>query len=248
MKAPEHSLDGMVAVDPAGQRVGKILGRYPDVAGSKGWALISPGLLRDEVLVPMAGAEMEGNTVHVAFSKEQILSAPTVLPGGVPELVDDLVRHYATTNPAIYSPKAEEELQARGATQAEVIRSEERLQITRERQPVERVRLRKRIVTEYVTQTIPVQREVVEIEQIREPDVPLDEHAEHVGAEVAEGVYELILYKEVPVIGKRVVPVERVRMRVLAHTEEVTVTEQLRSEKVEFLRGDEVVVPDPVQQ
>lgn len=250
MTPPEHSLDGFVAVDPAGHRVGKIRGRYPDVAGRQGWALIDPGLLKDEVLVPMAGAEIEGNTIHVAFAKEQIQSAPVVLPGGVPERVDALVRHYAVTNPTIYSPKADAEMEAVGATQAEVIRSEEHLHITRKREPVERVRLRKSIVTEYVTQTIPVQREIVEIERVLEDHdaTRLLDHAMPVGPEVADGVYELVLYKEVPVISKRTVPVERIRMRVVPRTEEVAVSEQLRSERVDVLREAEISVPDQVSR
>src|SRR3954453_11149984 len=87
-----------------------------------------------------------------------------------------------------------------GAPEAEITLSEERLQVDRRRRPHERVRLRKYVVTEYVTVRVPVRREEVSLERI-----PIDED----DGEPADGP-ELVLMTEEPVVEKHVVARERV--------------------------------------
>ena len=121
-------------------------------------------------------------------------------------------------------------------TQAEVTLSEERLQVDRRQRPHERVRLRKYVVTEYVTVRVPVRREEVSLERI-----PIeDEH----DAEPADGP-ELVLMTEEPVIEKHVVARERVRLHKDVMTAEREVTETVRREQAEVERDPE---PHPTEE
>ena len=112
------------------------------------------------------------------------------------------------------------------SAEAEVTLSEERLQVDRRRRPHERVRLRKYVVTEYVTVRVPVKREEVSIERI-----PIDED----DGEPADGS-ELVLMTEEPVIEKHVVARERVRLHKDVMTAEREVTETVRREQAEVER------------
>ena len=91
----------------------------------------------------------------------------------------------------------------------EVIRSEEELEVGTDVRPRERVRLKKYLVTEPVTKTIPVTREEVRLE--REP-VGQDESGEvSEPAEASERAEEVAARHEQPVAEKGVVPEEGVR-------------------------------------
>jgi uncharacterized protein (TIGR02271 family) len=121
-----------------------------------------------------------------------------------------------------------------GPTEAEVTLSEERLQVEHRRRPHERVRLRKYVVTEYVTVRVPVKREEVSLERI-----PIDED----DGEPADGP-ELVLMTEEPVIEKHVVARERVRLHKDVMTAEREVTETVRREQAEVERDPE---PTPME-
>jgi uncharacterized protein (TIGR02271 family) len=116
-----------------------------------------------------------------------------------------------------------------GATEAEITLSEERLQVDRRRRPHERVRLRKYVVTEYVTVRVPVKREEVSLERI-----PIDED----DGEPADGP-EVVLMTEEPVIEKHVVARERVRLHKDVMTAEREVTETVRREQAEVEQDPE---------
>ena len=110
-------------------------------------------------------------------------------------------------------------------------RSEERLNVGTERQATGRVRLRKYVTTENVTQTVPVQREEVRIE--REPITDANRGAALSGPDLSEEEHEVTLHEERPVIEKETVPVERVRLGKETVTDEVTVDEEVRKERIE---------------
>lgn len=109
-------------------------------------------------------------------------------------------------------------------------RSEEELHIDTVRRPVERIRLRKRIVTEMVTRTFPVRHEELVIE--REP-VSRDEPAEPRDAALPE----IILYREELVPTTLVVPAERVLLVREVVTETREVADTIRREHI-VLEGD----------
>ena len=110
-------------------------------------------------------------------------------------------------------------------------RSEERLNVGTRSQEAGRARLRKYVVTENVTQTIPVSREEVRLE--REPITDENLGAARSGPEISEEEHEVILHEERPVVEKEAVPVERLRLDTETVTEQETVSEDVRKEQIE---------------
>jgi uncharacterized protein (TIGR02271 family) len=119
------------------------------------------------------------------------------------------------------------------ATDDAMTRSEEELEIRTVRRQRGRVRLRKYVVTEQVQRTIPLRREEIRIEEAAtsaQAGGPRAEDAE------PSAVEEIVLYKEVPVIEKRVVPAERVRVVKDTRTDEARIAEEVRKERIRVER------------
>jgi len=117
----------------------------------------------------------------------------------------------------------------------EVVRSEEELQVgVRSRR--RRLRLRKYVVTEYLTRAIPVRREEVRLEELPAPTEPAGEPDEQPTVQAAgeQPLLEVVLHREEPVIQLRVVPHERVRLFKDVVTEQRTVTEDIRKEQIDL--------------
>lgn len=110
-------------------------------------------------------------------------------------------------------------------------RSEERLSVGKEKQATGRARLRKYVTTENVTKTVPVQREEVRVE--REPITDGNVGSAMSGPDISEEEHEVTLHEERPVVDKETVPVERVRLGTETVTDEVTVDEEVRKERIE---------------
>ena len=108
-------------------------------------------------------------------------------------------------------------------------RSEEELEVRTVRRQRGRIRVRKYVVTEQVQRTIPVRREEIRIEE-----APPSTQAGGPATEDAEppDIEEIVLYKEVPVIEKRVVPAERVRVVKDTSVDEVHIAEQVWKEQI----------------
>jgi uncharacterized protein (TIGR02271 family) len=119
------------------------------------------------------------------------------------------------------------------ATDDAMTRSEEELEVRTVRRQRDRVRLRKYVVTEQVQRTIPLKREEIRIEE-----APTSAQAGGPRAGDAEpsGVEEIVLYREVPVIEKRVVPAERVRVVKDTRTDEARIAEEVRKERIRVER------------
>lgn len=110
-------------------------------------------------------------------------------------------------------------------------RSEEQLRVGTERREAGRARLRKYVVTENVTQTVPVQREEVRIE--REPITDANRGDAYDGPAISEEEHEVTLHEERPVVEKEAVPVERVRLDKETVTDHETVSEDVRKEEID---------------
>ena len=80
-------------------------------------------------------------------------------------------------------------------------------------------------------QTVPVQREEVRVE--REPITDANRDAALSGGDITEEEHEVTLHAEEPVVEKRTVPKERVRMDRDTVTDEQTVSEEVRKERIE---------------
>ena len=105
-------------------------------------------------------------------------------------------------------------------------RSEERLSVGKETVQAGRARLRKYVVTENVTRTVPVSHEEVRVE--REPITDANRDAAVTGEPISEDVHEVTLNAERPVVEKETVPVERVRLGTETVTEDAQVNESVR--------------------
>lgn len=111
-------------------------------------------------------------------------------------------------------------------------RSEERLHVGKQEQETGRARLRKYVVTENVTKTVPVSHEEVRIE--REPITDANVGNAMDGPAISEEEHEVTLHAERPVVDKETVPVERVRLDKETVTDEVTVNEEVSKEEIEL--------------
>lgn len=110
-------------------------------------------------------------------------------------------------------------------------RSEERVRVGTEAVEAGRARLRKYIVTENVTQTVPVSHEEIRVE--REPITDANVGDAMSGPELSEEEHEVTLHAERPVVQKETVPVERVRLGTETVTEQQQVSEEVRKERIE---------------
>src|ERR671912_716338 len=92
-------------------------------------------------------------------------------------------------------------------------------------------RLRKYVVTEEVQQTVPVRREEVRVEREPITDANVDDALD--GPAISEEEHEVVLHEEQPVVEKKAVPKERVRMDKQSVTDEAQVSEEVRKERIE---------------
>jgi uncharacterized protein (TIGR02271 family) len=87
------------------------------------------------------------------------------------------------------------------------------------------------VVTENVTQTVPVSREEVRVERVPITDENRDDAL--AGPDITESEHEVTLHEERPVVQKETVPVEQVRLGTETVTGEHEVSEQVRKEKID---------------
>jgi uncharacterized protein (TIGR02271 family) len=111
-------------------------------------------------------------------------------------------------------------------------RSEERLHVGTERVETGRARLRKHVVTEQRTVTVPVSHEEVRLE--REPITDGNVGSATSGPDLSDEEHEVVLTEERPVVQMETVPVERVKLGTETVTDERTVTEDVRHEEIEI--------------
>lgn len=111
-----------------------------------------------------------------------------------------------------------------------VVRHEEEVHVGKERVATGRMRLRKHVVTEQKTVTVPVEREeyTLEREPIREGDAK--------GGKLGEDEVSVTVHEERPVVDKDVVAKERVGLSKETVTDEQQVTTDVSKEEVEVDR------------
>jgi uncharacterized protein (TIGR02271 family) len=237
-----RSWSGRNLIDRDGDKVGSIGDIYLDEqSGRPEWLAVHTGLFGSKVsFVPTAEARADGDDVRVPYEKSHIKDSPNAEADG--HLSEDeearLYRHYgvayddetvattdrdrdATVGRDVSGPETDDAM----------TRSEEELDVGVQRRESGRARLRKYVVTEEVQTTVPVQREEVRIE--REPITDANRGQALDGPEISEEEHEVTLHTEEPVVEKRVVPKERVRLDRDTVTDEAQVDEELRKERIE---------------
>jgi uncharacterized protein (TIGR02271 family) len=241
-----RSWQGRTMLDRDGDRIGSIDAIYlDDQTGQPEWALVNTGLFGTKsTFVPLAQATQTGDDVGVPYDKQLVKDAPRVDPDGHLSEAEErqLWRHYGLD----YDRTTRRRATGRGAvgrdtsgptTDDAMTRSEEELQVGTTQRERGRVRLRKYVTTDQVQQTVPVQRERVRVE--REPITDANIDAATSGPEISEEEHEVILREEEPVVEKRVVPRERVRLDKDTVTGEERVAEEVRKEQIEVQDEDE---------
>jgi uncharacterized protein (TIGR02271 family) len=111
-------------------------------------------------------------------------------------------------------------------------RSEERLNVGTQRMEAGRARLRKHVVSEQQTVNVPTTHEEVRLE--REPITEGNVGAAMDGPALSDEEHEVVLNEERPVVEKETVPVERVRLGKETVTEQQQVSENVRSEQIDY--------------
>jgi uncharacterized protein (TIGR02271 family) len=246
-----HSWPGRDLVGSDGEKIGTIKEIYEDTAtGKPEWALVSSGLFGTRShFVPLAAAQAAGESVRINATKEQVKSAPSIEGEGELSEADErrLFDHYGVpytsegSTTAQGAPRAGDAGYERGGaegydtsgptTDEAMTRSEEELRVGTTARERGRARLRKYVVTEQVQQTVPVQREEVRLEREPITDANIDQATS--GPEISEEEHEVVLHEEEPVVEKRTVPKERVRLGKEAVTDEREVSEEVRREQIE---------------
>jgi uncharacterized protein (TIGR02271 family) len=225
------ALRGLDLIGRDEEKLGTIEEIYLDTdTGRPEWALVTTGLFGSkQSFVPIGGARHEGDRVSVAFDKATVKDAPKVDPDGQLSEREEqaLYRHYGLE----YGSGDTGEDVSGPTTDDAMTRSEEELRVGTTEREAGRVRLRKYVVEDEVTQTVPVRREEVRVE--REPITDANVGDAMSGPEISEEEHELVLHQEEPVAEKRAVPKERVRLDKDAHTEEREVSDTLRKEEIE---------------
>jgi uncharacterized protein (TIGR02271 family) len=246
---------GRTMVDRDGDRIGTIDAIYvDDQTGQPEWALVNTGLFGSRSsFVPIAQASDTGDQVQVPYEKQLVKDAPNMDPDGHLSEEEErrLWRHYGMEYETGYAAgtagyadadRGTDERDVAGreatsrATDDAMTRSEEELEVGTAQRERGRVRLRKYVTTEQQQVTVPVQREELRVE--REPITDANVDAATSGPDLAEAEHEVVLREEEPVVEKRVVPRERVRLGTETVTDEREVTEEVRKEQVE-VEGDE---------
>jgi uncharacterized protein (TIGR02271 family) len=238
------SSHGSTVIGDDGEKVGTIRDIYLDEdTGAPEWAVVSTGLMGKNVnFVPLAQASKEGNDIRVPYSKDMVAGAPSMDPDGHLSQSEEaeLYRHYGLDYGEQRSDSGLPEGRDRGAegydvsgptTDDAMTRSEEELHVGTERREAGRARLRKYVVTEQVQTTVPVQREEVRVE--REPITDANVDAAMTGPDISDEEHEVVLKEEQPVVEKRTVPKERVRLQKDTITDEQQVSDQIRKEQIE---------------
>jgi uncharacterized protein (TIGR02271 family) len=112
-------------------------------------------------------------------------------------------------------------------------RSEERLHVGTEKVQTGRARLRKHVVTEQQTVTVPVSHE--EVTLTREPITDDNVGDAMAGPELSDEEHEVVLESERVVVQKETVPVERVALDTETVTEQQQVSEDVAREEIELV-------------
>ena len=245
---------GSDAYGSDGSKIGSVGQVYlDDQTGQPAWVTVNTGLFgTNESFIPLSEASFSGDRLTVPYDKDKVKGAPNVAADGhlSPEEERELYAYYgvgytdtdydtttttgtgyADTDRGGYDTRTEGHDTSGPTTDDAMTLSEERVNVGTERREAGRARLRKYVVTENVTQTVPVTREEVVVE--REPITDANRDAATSGPDISEEEHEVVLHEETPVVDKTVEPVERVRLGTQQTTEQQTVTEQVRKERVD---------------
>ena len=254
---------GRTAVDAQGNKIGSVGQVYVnDESGVPDWVTVNTGLFgMKENFAPLHGATFNGDDLVLPFDKDVVKDSPDVAdsahldPDEQQALYGYYERYLGTGTAYQGGTDSEYEIgeQARPAdevsnsegydtsgptTDDAMTRSEEHLDVGTQQVEAGRARLRKYVVTEQQTVTVPVSHEEVRVE--REPITDANRSDAVDGPAISEEEHEVVLHAEQPVVTTEAVPVERVRLGTETVTEQQQVSGEVRKEQIEVHDGTDV--------
>jgi uncharacterized protein (TIGR02271 family) len=244
-------------LDSDGDKVGPVDQVYLDNnTGEPEWVTVKTGMFGGKAtFVPLAKATIAGEDLRVPFAKAKIKDAPRVEADGdlSPAEEDELYTYYGMTSPQgtpaqtpvaapAGSPNAgREDLTGKPGivgkdtsgptTDGAMTRSEEQVNVGTEKVQTGTAKLRKYVVTEQQSTTVPVSHQEVKV--TREPITEANRGEAMAGGELSSEEHEVTLHAEKAVVDKEVVPVERIKLDTDTVRREETVNTEVRKEQIE---------------
>jgi uncharacterized protein (TIGR02271 family) len=255
---------GATAYDPAGNKIGKIKELFIDARTKEPrWVAVNTGFLgTSESLVPMAGAQHNGDSVTVAVDKDRVKDAPHFDGGDriSPRQESELARHYqlqgAQSQPSTgkhelggtaAGTQAGPDLHARDHGRAADSRPSGTSGPTsgaggtggdmiRSEERLDVGTERAEAGTVRLVKYVVTEQKTVDVpvthEEVRVEREPIADASKVRDSKIGEAEQEVTLHEDRVVVDKQSVPVERVRMRVDEVTEDKRITEQVRKEQI----------------
>jgi uncharacterized protein (TIGR02271 family) len=245
---------GATVLGSDGEKIGTVDEIYLDRAsGEPEWAAVKTGLFgMKSSFVPIRDASPAGDgELRVGVTKDQVGDAPRIDADGELSVEEErqLYSHYGRADYEwsgqdrtgdLGLPEDRDDRFSREGTGHDtsgpntddaMTRSEEELRVGTTQRESGRARLRKYVVTEEQQVTVPVQREEVRVEREPITDANVDQALD--GPAISEEEHEVVLHEEEAVVEKKAVPKERVRLEKDTVTEDRTVSEEVRKERID---------------
>jgi uncharacterized protein (TIGR02271 family) len=242
-----RNIDGCTVHTTDGDKIGKVGQVYfDDVTGQAAWVTVQTGLFgTKETFVPLDQANMTDDGLVIPYAKDRVKDAPSMEVDHHLSQAEEqeLYRYYGLdyqggndTGTAYTGTETGRTDTGRtetrtGTSDDAMTLSEEKLDVHTEKREAGRARLRKHVVTENVTKTVPVTREEVRVE--REPITDANRDDALSGADFKEDEHEVVLHEERAVVDKETVPTERVRLAKDTVTDEQQVSDEVRKERLD---------------
>jgi uncharacterized protein (TIGR02271 family) len=249
-------LNGADVYEFDGDKIGSAGQVYLDnQTGEPEWVSVRTGMFgTKESFVPLDKATLTGDRLQIPFDKDRVKGAPRIDADGElsPADEDQLYTYYGLRSangqldtetadagdgiPVDAGDYADDQPVGRDTsgptTDGAMTRSEERLVTGTRTEQAGTARLRKYVVTEEQSVTVPVSREEVRLEREPITDGNVDDALD--GPAISEEEHELTLQAERPVVTTEAVPVERVRLNKETVTDQETVGGEVRKEQIDF--------------
>lgn len=230
-----------------------------DTTGDPQFVTVNTGLFGTrESFVPVRGATARGNDIHVPYTKDFVKDAPNIDADGHMEESeqDQLFRYYDYSGGGYSTGMGDQDVSTgmgdrdvstgvggMGDTALDrdrdvdldrtdddsIVRREEQLRVGTERVETGRLRIRKHVVTEQETVTVPVERE--EFEVVREP---LDGTSS--SGSLGDDEIAVTTHEERPVVDKQVVDAERIGVEKRTVTDQERVSAEVAKEQIDVDR------------
>ncbi|MEF2977091.1 PRC and DUF2382 domain-containing protein [Subtercola sp. YIM 133946] len=209
------------------------------------WVTVKTGLFgTGESFAPLESATYDGDALRLSYEKDFVKDAPRIADDGAlsQEEENALYAYYGNGGNGRNGASVESETPVNTqvghdtsgpTTDDAMTRSEQQLHVGTEKVEAGRARLRKHVVTEMQTVTVPVSHE--EVTLTREPITEANIGDATAGPDLSEEEHEVVLTQERVIVNKETVPVERVALGTETVTEQQQVTEEVAHEEIELV-------------